>query len=268
MTRLSMTSDSVHGPSRKRRVFLDRFRLPRGAVGVIPSLGVALLAACGGGERSEAAPAMVPESVSARGAPIDPVLPRQLDAMPARAGAVVATIAVRRDTTTFGVGPAIVTLTSGDTLVVTDSAVRVWALGGSMVAVSGLDGAGGFENEGQSLTVIDVATGTRRRVISDYFPIVRVERAPSPGRSPLLVHMRDGGRGSLHVTVVDPRRGQVFRASNALGRIAGDRIIVSGYADGESAVEFGDRRRPLRVDTIPLVATDTLSLLVLPRAPR
>ena len=80
--------------------------------------------------------------------------------------------------------------------------------------------------------------------------------------------MRDGGRGSLHVTVVDPRRGQVFRAINALGRITGDRIIVSGYADGETAVEFGDRRRPLRVDTIPLAATDTLPLLVVPRAPR
>jgi len=196
------------------------------------------------------------------------VLPQQLEGMPPRAGAIVARVVVRRDTTTFGIGHAVVTLTTGDTMVVSDSAIRAWALGGSLVAVSGLDGAGGFENEGQSLTVIDLVTGSRRRVISDYFPIVRVERVPSPDRTPLLVHMRDGGRGSVHVTVVDARRGQVFRQMNALGRVEGDRIIVSGFGDGETAVEFGDRRTPLRVDTIPAAAIDTLPLLVLPREQR
>ena len=252
-----------------RRVRCDVPRRARPRRRCLPLLGVAFLAACGGGERQAAAPAVVRDSApTGRGAPIDPVLPQQLEAMAPRAGANVARVVVRRDTSTFGVGAAVVTLTSGDTLVVSDSAVRAWALGGSLVAVSGLDGAGGFENEGQSLTVIDLAAGSRRRVISEYFPIVRVERVPSPDRTPLLVHMRDGGRGSVHVTVVDARRGQVFRARNALGRIDGDRIIVSGFGDGETAVEFGDRRTPLRIDTIPAAAIDTLPLLVLPRGPR
>jgi len=268
-----MTIISVQRPTSPTRLRPDRHRLLCHWRGGLPLLGAALLAAllaaCGGGEPRAAAPAAMPDSAPAtRGAPIDPVLPAQLEGMPPRAGAIVARIVVRRDTTTFGIGHAVVTLTTGDTMVVSDSAIRAWALGGSLVAVSGLDGAGGFENEGQSLTVIDLATGTRRRVISDYFPIVRVERVQSPGRTPLLVHLRDGGRGSVHVTVVDARRGQVFRELNALGRVDGDRIIVSGFGDGETAVEFGDRRTPLRVDTVPAAAIDTLPLLVVPRAPR
>ena len=197
------------------------------------------------------------------------VMPLQLEAIPPRPGATVSRIAVRRDTTSFGVGPAVVTLTSGDTVVVSDSAYRAWTLGnGSLVAVSGLDGAGGFENEGQSLTVIDVATGSRRRVVADYFPILRVQLLTSGANQALLVHMRDGGHGSLHVTVVDPKRGQVFRELNALGRIEGDRILVAGFGDGEQAVVFGDKREPLRVDTLLAAVVDTLSLMVVPRSPK
>ncbi|MCC7051813.1 MAG: hypothetical protein IT355_01015 [Gemmatimonadaceae bacterium] len=203
-----------------------------------------------------------------RPAPV-PVLPQDLGALRPQPGAVATRIDVRRDTTTFGIGPAVVTLSTGDTLVVADSAVRVWKLGtGRLVAVSGLDGAGGFENEGQSLTVIDVQAGTRRRVVADYFPILGVELLSAAGRDALLVRMRDGGQGSLHVTVVDPKRGQVFRALNALGRVQGDRILVAGYGDGEEPVVVGDRRTPLRVDTLSIASIDTLSLLVVPRGPR
>ncbi len=229
-----------------------------------------LLAACGGA--SERAPdSALPRGQSdgaAGRAPVVSVMPAQLPGLPPRADARARRIDVRRDTTTFGTGPAVVTLTTGDTLVVADSAARAWVMGdGSLVAVSGLDGAGGYENEGQSLTVIDLVAGTRRRVVADYFQIVRVELLRADGRAALLVHMRDGGQGSLHVTVVDPDRGQVFRSRNALGRIAGDRILVSGFGDGETAVDFGDRRTPLRVDTLTTAAVDTLSLLVVPRSP-
>jgi hypothetical protein len=227
---------------------------------------VAVAAGCSG--RSDTPPPAAGDSAAAvtRPAPVA-VMPRQLDALPARPGATVTAIAVRRDTTAFSVGPAVARLASGDTVVVSDSAYRAWTLGrGSLVAVSGLDGAGGYENEGQSLTVIDVATGARRRVVADYFPIVRVELLERDGRQALLVHMRDGGQGSLHVTIVDPRRGQVFRSRHALGRIADGRFLVAGYGDGETVVEFGDTRTPLRVDTIPLTAVDTMSLLVVPRS--
>ena len=230
----------------------------------------AALATTACGSKPDAAPATVRVDSGAvrRPEPVS-VMPLQLTALPPRPGAIVTRVAVRRDTSTFGVGPAVVTLASGETVVVADSAYRVWTLGrSSLVAVSGLDGAGGFENEGQSLTVIDVATGTRRRVVADYFPIVRVQFLESAGHRALLVHMRDGGHGSLHVTVVDPARGQVFRALNALGRIDGDRIFIAGFGDGETAVEFGDRRTPLRVDTLVAAVVDTLSLMVVPRSPK
>ena len=222
--------------------------------------------ACGAKPDAGAGTAATDSTAGLRPGPVA-VMPLQLDALDPRPGAAVARIAVRRDTSSFGVGPAVVTLTSGDTVVVSDSAYRVWKLGtGSLVAVSGLDGAGGFENEGQSLTVIDVATGARRRVVADYFPIVRVELLSTGVHQALLVHMRDGGHGSLHVTVVDPKRGQVFRETNALGRIEGEHILVSGYGDGEQAVIFGDARKPLRVDTLVAAVVDTLSLMVVPRS--
>lgn len=220
-----------------------------------------------GCSRRDDAPAVDTASPSApaRPAPVA-VMPLQLEALPARPGAVLARVTVRRDTSTFGVGEAVATLASGETVTVSDSAVLAWKLGGSLLAVSGLDGAGGYENEGQSLTLIDLATGTRRRVVADYFQIVRVELLEAEGKQAVLVHMRDGGQGSLHVTVVDPKRGQVFRETHALGRVANGAILVSGYGDGETPVDFGDKRTPLRVDTIAAASVATRPLLVIPRA--
>lgn len=237
---------------------------PRTGAGLSAVAGV-LLMACGGEpatlKTSSADSTAAPAVVSA--------MPEARTSLDARPGARARRIDVRRDTTTFGTGPAVVTLITGDTLVVSDSAVRAWTLGnGAMVAVSGLDGAGGFENEGQSLTVIDLGSGARRRVVADYYPIVNVERVDDAGRPALLVHMRDGGQGSLHVTVVDPKRGAVFRTRNAIGRIAGGRILVSGFGDSDTPVDFGDRRTPLRVDTLTTAMVDTLTLMVVPRAPQ
>ena len=246
-------------------------RLVRNAPTITTALALVFagIAATGCVSKPDAERPKVPaESAVVRGPDAVPVMPKQLDPLSARPGATVAGIAVRRDTTSFGVGRAVVTLTSGDTVVVSDSAYRAWSLGKtSLVAVSGLDGAGGYENEGQSLTVIDVAAGTRRRVVADYFPIVRVQLLESDGHRALLVHMRDGGHGSLHVTVVDPSRGQVFRELNALGRIDGMRILVAGYGDGDQAVEFGDRRTPLRVDSLSAAMVAARSLMVVPRSP-
>ena len=215
---------------------------------------------------------VVPASTPAAGvrggrpAPVS-VMPVALPTLAARPGALAARIVVRRDTSTFGVGAAVVTLASGDTVTVADSAVRAWKLGdGRLVAVSGLDGAGGYENEGQSLTVIDLQTGERRRVVADYFAIIDVQVLAAGATRALLVHMRDGGVGSMHVTVVDPDRGQIFRTTNALGRVTGDGIVVTSYGDTEEPVVPGDRRVPLRTDTIPATAIDTMSLLVIPRS--
>ena len=231
------------------------------------ALCAAGLVLCACGEKGAgAAQGRADSATVAQRAPVVPVLPRQLDALPAHGGAAVASIAVRRDTSAFSTGRAVVRFVSGDTLVVADSAFRAWKLTGTLVAVSGLDGAGGYENEGQSLTVIDVATGRRRRVVADYFQIVRVEAVEADGHVALLVHMRDGGQGSLHVTIVDPERGPVFRALHARGRIDGGRMLVSGYGDSDTPVDFGDTRVPLRVDTIAVATLGARSLLVVPRS--
>ncbi len=228
-----------------------------------------VLAGCGpSGETARDTDAVSPDSAAARPQPVA-VMPVDLDSLGPRPGVTARSVVVRRDTTTFGTGRAVATLSTGDTLVLADSAIRAWRLdGGRLVAVSGADGAGGFENEGQSVTVIDLASGHRRRVVADYFAIVLVQLATAGGRDALIVHMRDGGRGSLHVAVADPRRGAVFRMRNALGRIDGPRVLVGSYGDGETPVDFGDRRTPLRVDTIMVASVDTMPLLVVPRAPK
>jgi hypothetical protein len=227
---------------------------------------VALLigaAACTGGESP---PPPQRDSAHANQTTV-PELPVDRPALASRAGARASSIRVRRDTTSFSIGPAVVTFASGDTLVVSDSALRAWRLGdGQWVAVSGLDGAGGYENEGQSLTLIDVERGTRRRVVSDYFAIIGVTLVEDAGKRALLVSMRDGGVGSLHTTVVDPDRGQVFRATNARADAIPGAIVVRSYGDGETPVTAQDARTPLRIDTIPLTAVDTMGLLVMPRA--
>jgi len=230
------------------------------------ALVLLLLTACDGGKEEPAA--QTADSASLPAAPVVAAMPEVRTSLAVRPGARARRIDVRRDTSTFGTGRAVVTLLSGDTVVVSDSAVRAWTLGdGAMVAVSGLDGAGGYENEGQSLTVIDLATGSRRRVVADYYQIVKVELAEAGGKTALLVHMRDGGLGSLHVAVADPQRGAVFRSRNALGRIVNGLVLVAGYGDSETPVDFGERRTPLRVDTLTTAVVDTLSLMVVPRAP-
>lgn len=224
------------------------------------------VAGCGTGDQS-ASDVPVRDTAAASRPAVQSVLPERLDGIHVRSGARAIRLDVRRDTSTYGTGVAVATLADGDTVVIGERAIRGWVLGdGTLVAISGTDGAGGYENEGQSLTVVDLTSGARRRVVADYFAIVRVEAVEQDGKVALLVHMRDGGQGGLHVTVVDPDRGQVFRALHALGRISGARVLVSGYGDGEVPVEFGDRRTPLRVDSISVAAADTLPLLVIPRS--
>jgi hypothetical protein len=233
-------------------------------------VSIALLAACGPAAEPSRDPASAtPDSALSARPEMVAAMPVDLDSLPRRPGVTVRAVVIRRDTTTYGTGPAVATLSTGDTVVLADSAIRAWRLGGGrLVAVSGRDGAGGYENEGESVTVIDPASGLRRRVVADYFAIVRVELASDAGRDALLVHMRDGGRGALHVTVADAARGQVFRMRNAVARVDGPRVIVASYGDGELAVDFGETRRPLRVDTIAVAAVDTMALLVVPRAPQ
>jgi hypothetical protein len=122
--------------------------------------------------------------------------------------------------------------TIGDAQVeVARHAVKAWLIdGGQRVIYSGKDGAGGYENEGQSLRVYEVATHQRKKILSARFQIDNVEeRRSSHEKRALLVRMTDGGQGASHIAVVDPERGEVFSADSARFLKGGDGRILIGY---------------------------------------
>src|SRR5229473_600246 len=55
---------------------------------------------------------------------------------------------------------------------IADRALGAWIIdGGRRIVYSGTDGAGGYENEGQSLRVYDIRTGRRKKILAEYFVI-------------------------------------------------------------------------------------------------
>ena len=96
---------------------------------------------------------------------------------------------------------------------IADVAMKAWLINdGKEIVFSGPDGAGGFENEGQSLRLHDVATGKTRKILSEYVSIeALMEVKLAPGETALLLKMSDGGAGASYFAVVDPKRGEVFR---------------------------------------------------------
>jgi hypothetical protein len=115
---------------------------------------------------------------------------------------------------------------------VTTKALHAWIIDdGRSVIYSGADGSGGFENEGQSLRIYDVRTGSIRKVLSEYVAVWAVQEARlSNGQLALLVSMADGGLGGSYFAVVDPKRGQVmYRRWAEVTKIDGDRITLAFY---------------------------------------
>jgi hypothetical protein len=105
----------------------------------------------------------------------------------------------------------------GGAMPIANDVWRVWLTeGGTAVVYSSTDGAGGFENEGQSLYRFDLANRERKKLMAEAYMIDRVEEARSArGRLALLVQMSDGGLGAPHVAIVNPTRGQVYRRQAA-----------------------------------------------------
>lgn len=130
-------------------------------------------------------------------------------------------------------GPLFITI-AGREKKITDQAQQAWIInGGRHVVYSSSDGAGGFENEGQSLHLYDVGTGNHKRIMSEYFIVDKVEEAvTSRKKRALLVRMVDGGLGASYVAVVDPWRGEVFFRPRAriLAR-KGDTIVIGFYKE-------------------------------------
>jgi hypothetical protein len=141
--------------------------------------------------------------------------------------------AARVDKGTEFYGPVYVTI-KGSEAKIADMAAEVWVIdGGRQVVYSGRDGAGGFENEGQSLRVYNAQTRQTKKVLSEYVAVDDVvEAKTSSGKVALLVKMSDGGLGGQYLAVVDPLRGEVFvRKWARLLSSKGDIITLGLYRE-------------------------------------
>jgi hypothetical protein len=132
-------------------------------------------------------------------------------------------------------GPLFVTVAEREKKI-TDEAQQAWIINdGRHVVYSSSKGAGGFENEGQSLHLYDVGTGTHKRIMSEYFIVDKVkEVVTSQQKRALLVEMVDGGLGASYVAVVDPWRGEVFfRPRARILTRTGDVIVLGFYKEDD-----------------------------------
>lgn len=133
---------------------------------------------------------------------------------------------------------------------VTDQAQQAWIInGGRHVVYSSSEGAGGYENEGQSLHLYDVGTGKHKRIMSEYFMVETVKEViTSNKKRALLVTMEDGGLGASYVAVVDPLRGEVFfrRWARILAN-NGDTITLGFYREADWGEPEGSKKvRPYK----------------------
>ena len=135
---------------------------------------------------------------------------------------------------------------------VTDQAQQAWIInGGRHVVYSSDDGAGGFENEGQSLHLYDVDTGNHKRIMSEYFMVETVKEViTSTKKRALLVTMEDGGLGASYLAVVDPWRGEVFFRRWVRILANKDDTIVLGFYRENDWGDFaeGKKVRPYKTE--------------------
>lgn len=145
-------------------------------------------------------------------------------------------------------GPLYVTVGGKETRIAAD-AIAAWIIdNGRKVVYSGRDGAGGYENEGQSLRVYDARTGRHRKVISEYYEVDDVtEVAVGENKTALLVAMSDSGLGASYVAVVDPTRGEVFfRRWAKVDAREGDVIVIGHYTEDDWGTLSEDENAEVR----------------------
>ena len=131
---------------------------------------------------------------------------------------------------------------------ITDQAQQAWIINnGRHVVYSSSDGAGGYENEGQSLHLYDAGTSKHKRIMSEYFMVETVKEViTSNKKRALLVTMEDGGLGASYVAVVDPWRGEVFfRRWARILATKGDTIVLGFYREADWG-EPGRKVRPYK----------------------
>ena len=84
------------------------------------------------------------------------------------------------------------------------------------VVYTAFGGAGGYRGSGQALWRYDVRTGRKTQVMSEYYLVEQIELFPFKGGEPLLIiSMREPLQLVRHVAIVDPMRGEVFRAEHS-----------------------------------------------------
>jgi hypothetical protein len=126
------------------------------------------------------------------------------------------------------VGKLFITVDGGKRKIA-DQAGEAWIINnGKEVVYSGADGAGGFENVGESLRIYDVKTKKTRKILSEYSSVAGVTEVNlSTNQRVLLVRDSYGESDVLSVFVVDPKRGEVFRRAPAeLIKVQGDFMTI------------------------------------------
>jgi hypothetical protein len=133
---------------------------------------------------------------------------------------------------------------------ITDQAQQAWIINsGRHVVYSSNEGAGGFENEGQSLHLYDADNGKHKRILSEYFMVETVKEViTSNKKRALLVTMEDGGLGASYLAVVDPWRGEVFfRQWVRILANKGDTIVLGFYRERDwGELDEGRKVRPYK----------------------
>ncbi len=148
---------------------------------------------------------------------------------------------------------------------ITDHAQQAWIINrGRHVLYSSSDGAGGYENEGQSLHLYDVDTGNQKRILSHYFMVQTVkEVVTSKNKRALLVTMEDGGLGASYVAVVDPWRGEVFfRRWARILADKGDTLVLGFYKEDDWGEPEASKVRPYKTERYNLNSLLRRSLIV------
>ena len=147
-------------------------------------------------------------------------------------------------------GPLFVTIGRTEKKI-TDQAQQAWIINrGRYVVYSSSEGAGGYENEGQSLHLYDVNAGNQKRIMSHYFMVQTVkEIVTSKNKRGLLVTMEDGGLGASYVAVVDPLRGEVFfRRWARILADKGDTIVLGFYREEDWGEPDASKVRPYKTE--------------------
>jgi hypothetical protein len=132
---------------------------------------------------------------------------------------------------------------------ITDQAQQAWIInGGRHVVYSSSEGAGGYENEGQSLHLYNVDTGSQKRIMSHYFMVQTVKEVVTrKNKRALLVTMEDGGLGARYVAVVDPWRGEVFfRRWARILADKGDTLVLGFYKEDDWGEPDAGKVRPYK----------------------